>query len=193
MQINLFTTPKINLFRSTKKLLPYLAAGLLTIGMLCGCDRFEKQSQESQKQEIKEDKKGDTPISQEPPITNDTTYFNENGKKIREYDQDSCHVKCEYDSIGNPAKIEKVRMNKMIDAAKWYKSVTMYRGNGESTEIQTNYPKVNGNPVHPDSLKQKHELTDIYMSKEPGRRIIPHWYNPRRLILEGKYYEYQYK
>ena len=193
MQVNLHTTVRPNLFRAPKKLLPYITAGLLTVGMLSGCDRFKKQQEETPKQEIKVDKKTETPIPQEPPITNDTTYFNETGKKIREYDQDSCHVKCEYDNIGNPAKIEKVRMNKVIDATKWYKSVTKYMGNGESTEIQTHYPKVNGKPVHPDSLKEKHELTDYYKSKEPGRRIIPHYYNPRRLILEGKYYEYQYK
>ena len=194
MRINLSNVLTTNLFRAPKKILPYIAAGLFTIGTFVGCDRFEKQQEESPKQERQSDKKEDTPIPQESPITNDTTYFNKNGKKIREYDQDSCHVKCEYDSIGNLAKIEKVRMNKVIDATKWYKSVTKYRGNGESTEIQTHYPKVNDKPVHPDSLKRRVELLDMYWSEYCNKKGLltrprPIWWNPRREILEQYYKE----
>ena len=192
MQINLSTTPITNLFRAPKKLLPYVAAGLLTVSAFAGCDSFEKNREKTPKQDLPADKKGDTLTSQEPSISNDTTYFNEDGKKIREYDQDSCHVKCVYDSIGNPIKVEKIRTNKIIDDTKWYKSVTNYRSNGESTEIQTFYPKVNGRPVHPDSLKIRHEVIDMHWKRGPLTRPRPIWWNPRREILE-QYYRTNYQ
>ena len=57
MRINLSNVPTTNLFRTPKKLLPYIAAGLFTIGAFAGCDRFDKQQEQAPNQEIKVDEK----------------------------------------------------------------------------------------------------------------------------------------
>ena len=140
MQVNFSTLTMTKLYKAPMKLLPFITGGLLLSGAMTSCDKFEKRQKEFP-QVVADRVQNDTFVSQTRQENEKESVKYEKSRFI-EYDEDGCHVKCEYDENCMLRRVEKYRLNNNPEVDEWYKSIRTYDENGDFYEIISYNPSV---------------------------------------------------